>query len=119
VTPPTVRFGFVFFALVALLSAAIWWAGVDPLLAWVLSATLITFAAYGYDKSIASSRHMRVPEGVLLALALAGGTLGAVAGMQVFHHKTKKASFRLKFWLVAAAQVVLVALYFVVVRPAL
>ena len=117
VTKPALRFGLVSFGLVALLAAGMWWVGLDPLLAWLLSITLITFLAYGYDKAIAGSRQVRVPEGVLLALALAGGTLGALAGMQVFRHKTRKTSFRLRLWLIAAAQVALIALYFVALSP--
>ena len=115
---PTIRFGLASFGLAVLLAAGIWWSGLDPLLAWLLSVTLVTFLAYGYDKAIAGSRQVRIPEGVLLALALAGGTLGALAGMQVFRHKTRKTSFRLRFWLIAAAQVALIVLYFVVIRPA-
>ena len=116
-TKPAIRFGLVSFGLAALLAAGIWWVGLDPLLAWLLSITLITFLAYGYDKAIAGSRQVRVPEGVLLALALAGGTLGALAGMQIFHHKTRKSSFRLRFWLIAAVQVTLIALYIVAINP--
>ena len=116
-TKPALRFGLVSFGLVVVLTAGIWWIGLDPLLAWLLSITLITFLAYGYDKAIAGSRQVRVPEGVLLALALAGGTLGALAGMQIFRHKTRKTSFRLRFWLIAAAQVTLIALYFGAIKP--
>lgn len=118
-TQPAIRFGLASYGLAALLAAGIWWLGLDPLLAWLLSITLITFLAYGYDKVIAGSRKVRVPEGVLLALALAGGTLGALAGMQIFRHKTRKTSFRLRFWLIAAVQVTLIALYFVAIRPAI
>ena len=118
-SPTAIRFGLVFFALAAILAVGIWWLGLDPLLSWLLSAMLITFLAYGYDKAIAGSRRVRVPEGVLLALALAGGTLGSLAGMQVFRHKTRKTSFRMKFWLIAAVQVALLALSFLVIRPAL
>jgi uncharacterized membrane protein YsdA (DUF1294 family) len=118
VSPPAIRFGLVGLAMAAILAAGIWWVGLDPLLSWLLSVTLITFLAYGYDKAIAGTQSVRVPEGVLLALALAGGTLGALVGMQVFRHKTRKTSFRLRFWLIAAAQVALVILYFVFIRPA-
>jgi uncharacterized membrane protein YsdA (DUF1294 family) len=116
-SPPAIQFGLVSFSLAASLAAGIWWVGLDPLLSWLLSVTLITFLAYGYDKAIAGTRSVRVPEGVLLALALAGGTLGTLAGMQIFRHKTRKTSFRLRFWLIAATQVVLIVLYFVVIRP--
>jgi uncharacterized membrane protein YsdA (DUF1294 family) len=48
---------------------------------------------------------------VLLALTAAGGTVGAVAGMQLFNHKTVKATFRHRFWLVVVVQVAVLAAY--------
>src|SRR5207249_886555 len=51
----------------------------------------------------------RVPEAVLLTLAASGGSLGAYAGMSFFRHKTLKGSFRTLYWLIVAAQVVLLA----------
>jgi uncharacterized membrane protein YsdA (DUF1294 family) len=119
VTPPAIRFGLLSLALAVILAVGIWQLGVDPLLSWLISVTVITFLAYGYDKASAGSQRVRIPEVVLLALAFAGGTLGAFAGMQVFHHKTRKSSFRLKFWLVAAVQVGLIAVYFVMIRQAI
>jgi uncharacterized membrane protein YsdA (DUF1294 family) len=119
VTQPAIRFGLATFGLVVLVGSGIWWARVDPVLAWLMSVNLIAFLTYGYDKAIAGSRQVRVPEVILLALALAGGTLGALAGMQIFRHKTRKTSFRLRLWLIAAVQVTLIALYFVVIRPAI
>ena len=73
--------------------------------AWFLPATCITCLAYGFDKLAARSKWMRVPESILLVLAFLGGTLGALAGMLMFHHKTVKESFRRKFWLVVLAQI--------------
>jgi uncharacterized membrane protein YsdA (DUF1294 family) len=87
-----------------------WW----PLLAcWLLSVNLVAFGYYGYDKLRAKASRSRVPEVVLHGIALAGGTLGAYLGMQVFRHKTIKGSFRILFWLIAVLQVLLViaALY--------
>jgi len=118
---PVYRFGLITFGLAALLAGLMWWFGLlsDLLLCWLISITLATFLTYGYDKAIAGSRRTRVPERVLLALTFAGGTLGALLGMGLFRHKTIKGSFRTKFWLVVAAQAILVVLYFAVLRPAL
>jgi len=93
--------------------------GLDVVLAWLAAISLVAFLTYGYDKLIAGSGSTRVPEKVLLALAFAGGTVGALAGMWLFRHKTAKASFRAKFWLVVAAQVVALVVYFAWIKPQL
>ena len=87
------------------------WLRLDPLLAWLLAVNLVTFLTYGYDKSIAGSGRMRVPERALLLLALAGGSPAALLGMRLFHHKTSKESFKAKFWFVILVQAVLVVIY--------
>jgi uncharacterized membrane protein YsdA (DUF1294 family) len=79
--------------------------------AWLIVINLITFLAFGYDKAIAGSQRMRVPEIVLLALTFFGGTVGALLGRIVFRHKTVKASFRVKFWVVLVIQIALLVVY--------
>jgi uncharacterized membrane protein YsdA (DUF1294 family) len=79
------------------------------LLCWLLAVNVITFCYYGYDKRRARSSRSRVPEVVLHGLALAGGTLGAYAGMRLFRHKTIKGSFRIVFFTIAVLQAGLVA----------
>jgi uncharacterized membrane protein YsdA (DUF1294 family) len=76
--------------------------------AWLAAVNLTTFAYYGLDKARARRAGRRVPEVVLHALALLGGSLGAFAGMRLFRHKTVKGTFRVVFWLIVAVQVVLV-----------
>ncbi len=56
---------------------------------------VITFAAFGLDKRKAKKRKFRIRESVLHGLALIGGSLGAMAGMFLFHHKTRKPAFRI------------------------
>jgi uncharacterized membrane protein YsdA (DUF1294 family) len=75
--------------------------------AWLLAVNGTAVAYYGLDKAQARRGGQRVPEAVLHGLALLGGSAGAYAGMRLFHHKTVKRSFRLVFWLIVAAQVVL------------
>ena len=55
---------------------------------------IITFFVYGLDKLKAVNHWWRIPEAVLLGLAMAGGSVGAYFGMQVFRHKTLKPLFR-------------------------
>lgn len=116
---PVFRYALITFGLSLVGAVLIALNGVDPVLAWLLVISLVTFLTYGYDKLIAGSGRTRVPERVLLALAFAGGTLGALAGMWLFRHKTAKASFRLKFWLVVAAQIAVLVVYFAFIRPQL
>ena len=110
---PTSRFGLVALVLTAALSFTAWQQlQMDGLIAWLLAVNLVTILVYGYDKWVAGSNLTRVPERVLLVLALVGGTPGALLGMRVFHHKTSKESFRLKFWAVMLVQVVMVIGYY-------
>ncbi|MBE9507820.1 MAG: DUF1294 domain-containing protein [Chloroflexi bacterium] len=88
----------------------------DVLQSWLIAITLVTFLTYGYDKAIAGSKRTRVPEAALLALTVLGGTIGALAGMRLFHHKTAKGSFHLKLVLVVAAQAALIVAYYVLVE---
>lgn len=98
--------------LAALVTVALSSLGVDPVLGWFIAMTGITFFIYGYDKAIAGSAAIRVPEKVLLGLVWIGGTLGALAGMKVFRHKTMKESFQAKLVLALVVQIVLVVVYF-------
>lgn len=89
----------------------------DWMQSWLAAITVITFLTYGYDKLIAGTGATRVPEKVLLTLAFAGGTVGAIAGMRLFHHKTSKESFLERFWLVVAVQIVVVAGWYLFLCP--
>ena len=68
---------------------------------------LLTFAVFGADKYKARKKKFRVPEKTLLLLAVIGGSTGALAGMYIFHHKTRKWYFRIGVPCIFAAQVLL------------
>lgn len=57
------------------------------------SLALATFLLYGWDKLQARRSGQRVPEAHLHVLALLGGFAGALAGMRLFRHKTRKPVF--------------------------
>lgn len=64
-------------------------------LLWYLAAVnLVTLALYGIDKAKARRGKWRIPEKTLLLLPLLGGSVGALAGMHLFRHKTKHWYFR-------------------------
>jgi uncharacterized membrane protein YsdA (DUF1294 family) len=70
------------------------------------------FLAARSDKRRSVAGRRRVREADLLVLALAGGSPGLALAMVAFHHKTRKASFLLRFALVLAAQAGLVVWWF-------
>ena len=89
-----------FFAIAALIITAIiglalwlWWRPEQVFWFWLLVAGIVTFLFYGFDKAQAKRNGWRVPEVVLQGMALAGGFLGAAAGMALFNHKTNKPAF--------------------------
>ena len=52
------------------------------------------FLAMGIDKVKAKKKAWRIPEKTLLGLAIAGGGLGVMLGMETFRHKTKHWYFK-------------------------
>ena len=66
--------------------------------------SVVLFIVMGIDKNHARLRMRRVPELTLFSLALLGGALGGVLGMQVFRHKTQHMKFMIGFPLIALIQ---------------
>ncbi len=118
---PKETYALVFFGLIAVATLLIWlaWRTVHPLVIWLACSTVVTFAAFGYDKAIAGSKRTRVPEIVLLALTFFGGTIGALVGRALFRHKTRKDPFRRQFWAVIAIQILLLVVVVTIFRPGL
>lgn len=64
------------------------------LLIYLALINLVTLIVYGADKRKAKKGKWRVPEKTLFLLAIIGGSIGALAGMYLFHHKTKHWYFK-------------------------
>ena len=75
---------------------------------WLLAINLVTFAVYGADKRRAKRGAWRVPEKTLFLLPLLGGSVGALLGMRVFHHKTRHWYFVWGIPAILLAQIALV-----------
>lgn len=58
------------------------------------AVNLVAFLVYGWDKLCAKRCRWRVPETTLLALAAIGGSIGAMAAMRLFRHKTLHLKFK-------------------------
>lgn len=83
----------------------------------VLTVTVImsavAFIIFGYDKLMAKKGGWRIPERVLLTLAVILGGPGAYIGMKVFHHKTLHKKFTLTVPVFAVIQIALNVFLFV------
>lgn len=77
------------------------------LLGYLLLVNLIAFVLMGLDKCRARRDRWRIPEKTLFLPAVLGGSAGAVAGMHLFHHKTKHWYFRFGLPALLVLQIVL------------
>ncbi len=77
----------------------------------LLIINTITFAAYGIDKRKAVKGRWRISEKTLLLLGLCFGSVGMLAGMKFFRHKTHKWYFKICGWLFLILHIVI--LYYI------
>ena len=61
---------------------------------YLLIVNLLGFVLMGLDKRKAKRGQWRIAEKTLFLPPLLGGTMGAILGMRMFHHKTKHWYFR-------------------------
>lgn len=81
------------------------------MLCWLLVINLVTFLVFGLDKWKAKRKEKResvrrVPERTLFLLSAIGGSVGALLGMRVFHHKTLHRSFRIGVPVILMLQII-------------
>ncbi|MDC0535169.1 DUF1294 domain-containing protein [Francisellaceae bacterium] len=76
---------------------------------------LICFIAYGLDKQAAKNNKQRIPEKTLHLLSISGGWLGAFIGQKMFHHKTRKISFQIMYWVTVVLNISFVILIYIAV----
>ncbi|WP_455718052.1 DUF1294 domain-containing protein [Anaerosporobacter sp.] len=65
------------------------------ILIYLLIMNLIGFASMGIDKSKAKRGEWRIPEKTLFLIAILGGSIGSILGMNKFRHKTKHRTFKI------------------------
>lgn len=73
---------------------------------------VIAFFIYGIDKRRARKGQWRISENILLGVALLGGSVGALFGMNVFHHKTRKKKFNVGVPMILVMQVAVLLIYY-------
>ena len=82
----------------------------NALLYYLIVITIVTFLVYGVDKWKAKQGSWRISEASLLILAVIGGSIGALLGMKVWHHKTMHKKFKYGLPLILLAQIALIYL---------
>ena len=95
---------------------------------YVVLINVVTFLLFGIDKKRAKQHEAyarsrgrrkktpekekppkrRIPEKTLFAAAILGGSIGAMLGMAVFHHKTRQPHFRWGMPAILLIQIVVV-----------
>ena len=66
----------------------------EEIICYLLAVNLVTFLLYGIDKYKAKKGKWRISEATLLTMAAIGGSIGAWAGMRLWHHKTMHKMFK-------------------------
>ena len=97
---------------------------VNALLYYLIVINIVTFLVYGIDKWRSTSGRLlptgrkkakqgswRISEATLLILAVIGGSIGALLGMKIWHHKTMHKKFKYGLPLILLAQIALI--YFI------
>lgn len=74
---------------------------------YVMIVNFISFLFFGWDKSKAEKGSFRISERTLMFLAILGGSIGALAGMYTFRHKTRKLKFRIGIPVILILQIML------------
>ena len=77
------------------------------LIIYLILINIVAFALMGIDKSKARSGAWRIPEKTLFLSAILGGSIGAIAGMQIFRHKTKHWYFQLGMPAILILQIII------------
>lgn len=83
----------------------------QPILIYLLIINAASFLLMMEDKRRARKKLWRIPEARLMLFAILGGSIGSLAGMYSFRHKTLHLKFTLGIPLILAAQVVVSVLF--------
>ena len=87
----------------------------DSALFWIIYgivATALGFFSMGRDKYLAQTGGWRISENMLIGIAVLGGSIGSIAGMVLFRHKTRHTKFRIGLPVILAVQIVLLIVLF-------
>ena len=79
----------------------------EEIICYLIAINIVTFFLYGIDKYKAKKNQWRISEATLLTMAAIGGSIGAWAGIRLWHHKTMHKKFKYGIPLIIIMQVAL------------
>lgn len=82
--------------------------GLLIVLIYLIIVNIVGFAMMGIDKKKAIRGAWRIPEASLFMVALIGGSIGSILGMQIFRHKTKHWYFKYGMPVILILQIAIV-----------
>lgn len=80
----------------------------STIILYLLAINIAAFIAFGIDKYKAKRDKWRIPESTLLTMAVLGGSIGALAGMKIWRHKTLHNKFRIGIPVILALQIIVI-----------
>lgn len=81
------------------------------IISYVIVINIITLVMFGIDKWKAKHNKWRIPEATLLIFSAVGGSIGALCGMRLFHHKTLHKKFYIGVPIILVLQILAIAYY--------
>lgn len=76
---------------------------------YLITINIAAFVLYGIDKYKAKHQRWRISEGVLIGIALVGGSVGAFLGMKAWRHKTQHKKFKYGLPIILLLQIAVAA----------
>ncbi|MBR4688985.1 MAG: DUF1294 domain-containing protein [Bacteroidales bacterium] len=81
---------------------------ISTIILYLLAINIAAFIAFGIDKYKAKRDKWRIPESTLLTMAVLGGSIGALAGMKIWRHKTLHNKFRIGIPVILVLQIIVI-----------
>ncbi|MGG7078902.1 DUF1294 domain-containing protein [Clostridium sardiniense] len=79
---------------------------------YILIVNILGYFLMFLDKQKAKKHKWRIPENTLMLVAIIGGSIGSIIGMQTFRHKTKHIKFKFGIPIILVLQVILLFSFF-------
>ncbi len=92
------------------------WIIIYSVIIYLIIINIVAFAVYGADKKRAEMHRFRISESCLIWLAVLGGSVGALEGMKVFHHKTRHRKFAIGIPVILFIQMALAVVIWLCVK---